>query len=144
MKCIFAKEKLKTKENKRIVKFDFLFLSKLPFLGIYLKKSAHSFLVHGHSSWSTFNLHLLRGPKALEVYFLRNWTMDVELSSRTMEKGHFPWSDFMVHGVNQTLLLLIICLIHSLFQCKIVSLSATTNCNMPQVLEHIQIFTITK
>jgi hypothetical protein len=27
--------------------------------------------------------------------------MEVGLSSRTMEKGHLPWSDFMVHGVNR-------------------------------------------
>jgi len=29
--------------------------------------------------------------------------MNVESLSRTMKKGHLPWSDFMVHGVNQPL-----------------------------------------
>jgi len=29
--------------------------------------------------------------------------MDVEPSSWTMENGHLPWSNFMVHGVNQPL-----------------------------------------
>ena len=34
----------------------------------YLKKNQHfHFLVHGHSSWSTFGLHLVRGPKALYI-----------------------------------------------------------------------------
>jgi hypothetical protein len=29
--------------------------------------------------------------------------MDVGPSNRNMGKGHFPWSHFMVHGVNPTL-----------------------------------------
>ena len=29
--------------------------------------------------------------------------MEVGPSSQTMEKAHFPWSNFMVHGVNQPL-----------------------------------------
>ena len=32
----------------------------------YNKKNQHiHFLMHGHSSWSTFGIHLVRGPKAL-------------------------------------------------------------------------------
>jgi hypothetical protein len=29
--------------------------------------------------------------------------MKVGPSNQTMEKGHLPWSDFMVHGVNPAL-----------------------------------------
>ena len=54
-------------------------------------------------SWSTFGLHLVRGPKALEIDFLRNQTMEVRQSSRTMEKGHLLWTDFMIHNVNRPL-----------------------------------------
>jgi hypothetical protein len=32
--------------------------------GKYIKKQHLYFLVQGHSSWSTFGLHLVRGPKA--------------------------------------------------------------------------------
>ena len=39
----------------------FFFISKLPFLGTYSKKSTHSLLVHDHSSCFTFSLHLVRG-----------------------------------------------------------------------------------
>jgi hypothetical protein len=34
------------------------------FWGVYIKKiSTFIFWVHGRSSWSTFGLHLVRGPK---------------------------------------------------------------------------------
>ena len=48
-----------------IVLFYILFLSKLMFCGIYLENQHIRFWVHGHSSWSTFGLHPMRGPKAL-------------------------------------------------------------------------------
>ena len=35
------------------------------FRRIYFKKIHIHNLVHGHSSWSTFDLHLVRGQKAL-------------------------------------------------------------------------------
>ena len=54
---------MKTREDKRMVKLEFF--SKQLFWGIYKKKSTHSLLVHGHTSWSTFGLHLVRDPKAL-------------------------------------------------------------------------------
>ena len=61
----FGAKNMKTREDKRMVKLAFLFL-KLPFLDIYYEKNEHiHFLVHGHSSWFTFGLHLVRGPKAL-------------------------------------------------------------------------------
>ena len=43
----------------------FWFFFKLPFLDICYKNQHIHILVHGHSSWSTFGLHLVRGPKAL-------------------------------------------------------------------------------
>ena len=56
--------------------------------------------MHGYYSWFTFGLHLVRGPKALEIDLLRSWTMEFGPSNQTMENYHFPWSDLMVHGVN--------------------------------------------
>jgi hypothetical protein len=49
-----------------------LFLSQNCLFGgtyIYIKLHIH-FLVHGHSSWSTFDLHLMSSLKALYLYFL--------------------------------------------------------------------------
>ena len=78
---------MKTREDK-MVKLEFF--SKLPFLK---EKNQHiHFLVHGHSSLSTFGLNLVRGPKVLQISIFLN---------QTMGKSHLPWSDFMVHGVNQ-------------------------------------------
>jgi hypothetical protein len=64
------------------------------------KKLAHSLLVHGHSSCSTFGLHPSEGCKGFVNWFFkksdhRSWTW-----SWTMEKGHLPLYNFMVHGVN--------------------------------------------
>ena len=60
--------------------------SKLPFLDNYNKKtSTFNFLVHGHSSWSTTGLRLVRGPKALSIDFLRNQIMNVRRSKQTIE-----------------------------------------------------------
>jgi hypothetical protein len=57
-------------EDKRRQENDqtWFFCPKLPFLDIYLKKQHIHFLMHGHSSWSTFGLNLVRGPKALWIY----------------------------------------------------------------------------
>ena len=55
---------METREDKRMVKLEFFFKTTL--FGHILQKNQHiHFLVHGHSSWSTFGLHLVRGPKAL-------------------------------------------------------------------------------
>ena len=52
---------MKTREQSNL---DF-FPKTAPF-GHILKKTTHSLLVHGHSSWSVFGLHLAReGPKGL-------------------------------------------------------------------------------
>ena len=47
---------MKTKEDKRIVKLDFF--SKLPFLGIYQKRSPHSFF----GAWSFLLVHIWFTP----------------------------------------------------------------------------------
>ena len=53
------------REDKKTVKLT-LFFQNCLFFGIYQKKiNTFVFLVHGHSSWSIFGLHLVRGPKAL-------------------------------------------------------------------------------
>ena len=41
------------------------YFQNFPFWTYILKSHHIRFLVHGHSSWSTFSLHLVRGPKAL-------------------------------------------------------------------------------
>ena len=46
------------------------------------------------------------------LFILWNQTMKVWPSSRAMEKGHLPWSDIMVHGVNQPSITL--CYIHTI------------------------------
>ena len=44
---------------------------KTAFFGHILKKKQHiHFWVHGHCSWSTFGLHLVKGPKALYIVLL--------------------------------------------------------------------------
>ena len=90
-----GKEDGDKRRPKNMVKLDWFFIfpfPKLPFLGIYETHQHVHMLVHGHSSWSTFGLHLVKGPKGfVHQVFLRN---------RTMEKGHLPWPGFMSHGVN--------------------------------------------
>ena len=49
-------EKAKHEEKKRKD-------PKLPFWGIYHKNKKICFFVQGHSSWSAFGFHLVRGPK---------------------------------------------------------------------------------
>jgi hypothetical protein len=74
---------MKTIEDKRMFKFEFF--SQLPFLGIYERKKIRifSFVVHGHSSGSAFGLHLVRGPKALQIDFLKETQ---------------PWEKAIFHG----------------------------------------------
>ena len=65
------------------------------------KKSAHSLV----DAWSFFLVHSRftpsEGPKAFKTHFLRRRTMEVGPWTRTIEKGHLPWSDFMVHSANR-------------------------------------------
>ena len=57
---------MKIREDKKMVNLVFSFLFKNTFFENKLEKNQHiHFLVHGHSSWSTFDLYLVRAPKAL-------------------------------------------------------------------------------
>ena len=58
------KTKEEEEENEKICCFSSSFNTAL-FGHMFTKNSTHSFLVHGYSSWSTFCLHLVRGPHAL-------------------------------------------------------------------------------
>lgn len=51
------------------------------------KKSSNPLLAHGHFSWSTVGLHLVKGPKCFKKAFFRNWTMEV-----------WPWKKAIWHG----------------------------------------------
>ena len=88
-------------KDKKIVNLDLFFQTVL--FGHISKTSTHSLLMHDHSYWSTFDLHLVRSPKTLWMVLLRIQTMGVEPWSWTTEKYHLPWPDFMVHGVNRAL-----------------------------------------
>ena len=63
----FGEEKMKIREWSNLNIFQ-----NPPFPDIY-----NHFLVHGHSSWCTFRLHLVKGPKTLQIDFLRKWTLEV-------------------------------------------------------------------
>ena len=59
---------MKRREDKIKEWSNFVFLESTLFghiKKIKNKKSTHSLLVRGHYSWSTFGLHLVRGPKLL-------------------------------------------------------------------------------
>ena len=77
-----------------------IFFHKSPFWACIKIQHIH-FLVQGHSSWSTFGLHLVRGPRLSKLFFLWSRTMEVGRWTQTIDKGHLPWSDFMVHSVNR-------------------------------------------
>ena len=59
----FGEEKMKTRQDKTMVKIYLFTIIIEFFLGHILKINKK--LVHGHSSWSTFILDLMRGPKIL-------------------------------------------------------------------------------
>ena len=61
--------------------FDFSF--KTPLFGHKLKSPYIHLLLHGHSSWSTFGLHLVRGPMALWFHLKRTR----------------PWKKAIFHGL---------------------------------------------
>jgi hypothetical protein len=79
------------------------FLQNCPFWAYIKKKSAHSLF----GARSFFLVHIRftpsKGPKAFKTNFLRSRTMEVGPWTQTIEKGPLPWSDFMVHSVNQPL-----------------------------------------
>ena len=69
---------MKSREDKRMIKLDLL-INCLFWTYSINKNRRIPFLVHGHSSLSTFNLHLVRGPKTLLIDSLINQTMEVGL-----------------------------------------------------------------
>ena len=93
----FEEDKRKTREDKRMVKRELLFtLKTTTFFGHMLETSTPSI----YDVWSSFLLVHIRftpceGPKGFVE----------EIGPRKLdhEKGHLLWSDFMVHGVNQSL-----------------------------------------
>jgi hypothetical protein len=93
-----GEEKIKTREDKRMVKL-YIFLSFIPtFFGHILKKTQHiHFLMHGHSSWSTFGLHLVRTLKNFVNWFLFEtgpWMLDhkTDYGTKTIFHGPTSWS----------------------------------------------------
>ena len=73
------------------------FRERLGFWACIYKKNQHlHFLVHGHSSWSTFGLHLVRGPRLskLKFYEVRPWNSDHELGplTKAIFHGLTSWS----------------------------------------------------
>ena len=104
-KCYYSKkiimiflreEKMKTREAMRMTKLEIFLLFKTALFGyIYWKKSAHSFL----GAWLFLLVHIRFTPsEGLNDFINRGFS-----KNRTMEKGHLPWSDFMVHGVKPAL-----------------------------------------
>ena len=59
--------------------------------------------MHGHSSWSTFGLHLVKGPWTMKTNILVTQTMEVIPWSRPTQNRPLTWDDFMVHSVNRPL-----------------------------------------
>ena len=73
MNSFFREEKMETREDKRMVELDFFLFQNCPFWTYIMKekKNPHiHFLVHSHSSWYKFGLHLVRDPKALWIDLL--------------------------------------------------------------------------
>ena len=56
---------MKTGQDKRRECSNLNLICEIYVLGHILKSQHIHFLVHDHSSWSTFGIHLVRGPKAL-------------------------------------------------------------------------------
>ena len=80
-------------ERKKI-NIWFFFFQNCPFWTYVWEENQHvHFSMHGYSSWSTFGLHLMRGPNTLYVDFWKNRIIEVGQSGRTMERAifHGPW-----------------------------------------------------
>ena len=60
-----GEEKMKAREDKRMIKLEFNFL-KISLFGYVLKQYQHiHFWVYDHPSQSKFGVHLVRGPKTM-------------------------------------------------------------------------------
>ena len=70
----------------------FIYFQKCPFWACIKKNQHIHILVHGHSSRSTFGLHLVRGPRLSKLIFqeVGPWKLDHEL--RPLKKA-------LVHGL---------------------------------------------
>ena len=80
------KKKKKVKDENRSQNYPFQ---------TYIKKNyTVHYSVHGHFSWSMFSSHLVMGPKASKITYLRN---------RTMGKCRMTWDNFMTRNVQQPL-----------------------------------------
>ena len=98
----FNKKWRQVVQEKRGEWWNLNFFSKEPFLGMYIRKLAHSLF----GAWSYFLVHIRFTPSKEPKDFVcccffkksyhGSWTM-----SQTMEEGHLPRSKFMVHSVNQ-------------------------------------------
>ena len=80
---------------KRIQENDQTWIfSKLPFWACIQKYQHIHFWVHGHSSWSTFGLHLVRGPRLSKLYFqeVGPWKLAHELIPLKKAIFHGPTS----------------------------------------------------
>ena len=85
---VLGEEKMKTKEDKRVVK-------------LYSFQNQHFRHIFKNSTWSFLLVHirfaLSEGPKGFVNCFFEK----SDHKCWTMKKCHLPWLDFMVHGVNQ-------------------------------------------
>ena len=86
MKRRWRQEKTKEWSNLNV-------FSKLLFFDIYQKNQDIHFLVHGHSSWFTFGLHLVRDPKAswIVLFFKKKKKSDHGKRPSSMVRLHRPW-----------------------------------------------------
>jgi hypothetical protein len=82
---------MKTREDKKMVKLFFFFcFFKTILLGLYRKQINTFSFWSMVTSLSTFGLHLVRGPKALQKCFLKNSDHGGWIMKSDQEKGH--WS----------------------------------------------------
>ena len=102
MKVSFEKEKMKTREDKQMVKLNFFSFQNWLF-GAYIIKKISTIIF-----WCTViprGPHLVftewgaQRPCKLSFQDIGAWKWDHQV--KLCKKDHFPWSDFTVHGVNR-------------------------------------------
>ena len=87
-----GKEKTKTRQDKRIVKLEQKIEIALFEHKVFSGYQHIHFLVHGHSSWSTFGLHLVRrAQKLCELSFSG-------IRPRKLDHQVGPWKKAIFHG----------------------------------------------
>ena len=100
-KCNFGEEKTETREDKRMVQpFFFLFFFSKTALFAHTLKTLSTL---NFGSWSFLSIYIWFTPSEGPKGFLNLFFKKSDHGCWTMEKDHLPWSDFMVHGVNQPL-----------------------------------------